>query len=141
MSTAQHTPGPWSVSKRPTAKDGIEHAGGFVAFVAIPRTVSDERLDGESWLDMRQRTEGARIAVMAEQEANARVITTAPEMLALIKDEYACLADIHHNWPGRDTIAGQRRLSRLRDLICKATGREPQDVQDDYTNRSTEAAA
>lgn len=112
--SAAFTPGPWAVSKRPTAKDGIEHADGFVAFVAIPRTVSDERLADESWLDMRQRTEGARIAVMAEQEANARLIAAAPELLAALQD----LADL-----GSDTL-GKRHpfVQAAFAAIDKATG-------------------
>jgi hypothetical protein len=58
------------------------------------------------------------------------------EMLAYIEAEYIELADIRNEWKGRSTIAGQQRLCRLRDLICKATGRDSQDVQDDYGNRN-----
>lgn len=70
-------------------------------------------------------------------EANARLIAASPELLGEIESTYEWLADIHHNWPGRHTLTGQARLIRLRDLIAKATGRDPEEVQDRY---STSAA-
>lgn len=85
-------------------------------------------------------TPGPKVAQIvgdsAEADANARLIATSPELLAAVEAQYIELADIHNEWKGRATIAGQERLCRLRDLICKATGREPQDVQDDYGNRN-----
>jgi hypothetical protein len=68
-------------------------------------------------------------------EANIPLIAAAPELLAEVEDTYAFLADISNQWPGRHGAEGQARLCRLRDLICKVTGRDPQDVQDDYGNR------
>jgi hypothetical protein len=117
--SAVHTPGPWAVSKRPTAKDGVEHADGFVAFVAIPRTVSDERLDGESWLDMRQRTEGARAAAAVEQEANARLIATAPELLAELQQVY------ERSYNPFEPDNQSEQYKRVGALIAKATGVAP----------------
>lgn len=69
-------------------------------------------------------------------KANAHLIHAAPDLLAAVESEYIFLADIHNEWPGRHTPEGQQKLCRLRDLICKATGREAQDVQDDYGNRN-----
>lgn len=43
--------------------------------------VCDERLNGESWLEMRKRTEPERIACHKEKLANAQLIATAPELL------------------------------------------------------------
>jgi hypothetical protein len=67
--------------------------------------------------------------------ANARLIAAAPELLEEVEAQYIELADFRNNWPGRHTIPGQAKLSRLRDLIAKATGRSEQDVQDDYGTR------
>ena len=68
-------------------------------------------------------------------ESNARLIAAAPELLGEIESTYEWLADIHHNWPGRHSPVGQMRLIRLRNLISKATGRDEQDVQDDFGMR------
>lgn len=65
---------------------------------------------------------------------------TAPDLLAAVESEYIFLADIHNEWPGRHSPEGQMKLCRLRDLICKATGRDAQDVQDDYGNRNVAKA-
>jgi len=111
--SAQHTPGPWAVSQRPTAKDGIEHANGFVAFVAIPRTVCDDREEGESWIDMRTRTEGARLAVADEQRANARLIAAAPDLLAVLREalDFPLITEGSDWW------------TRVRTAIAKAEGK------------------
>lgn len=52
-----------------------------------------------------------------------------------IESEYEELSDITNEWPGRNTAQGQAKLCRLRDLISKATGREAEEVQDDYCSR------
>lgn len=52
------------------------------------------------------------------------------EDLQLLKDSYKVLADIHNQWQGRNTAAGQGLLCRLRDRIAELTDRNPQDVQD-----------
>lgn len=70
-----------------------------------------------------------------------RLIVHHKMLLDEVEREYTELADIHNNWPGRDTMAGQAKLCRLRDLIAKATGRDPQDVQDDYGTRIALAKA
>lgn len=46
------------------------------------------------------------------------------------KTTYAFLADIRHEWPGRNTDGGQQLLSYLRDLIADATGQDHKTVQD-----------
>lgn len=43
---------------------------------------------------------------------------------------YVLLADIDHEWRGRNTLAGQALLCELRDAIVAATGRDQQEVQD-----------
>ncbi len=73
-------------------------------------------------------------------EANARLIAAAPALIAEIEREYEELADIRNEWPGRCTWEGQAKLCRLRDLIAAATGREPKDVQDDFSMRAIRRA-
>lgn len=112
MSAGQHTPGPWLVYKaQRRSRPAIRSSEGFY----IVEHVTDE--------------------------ANARLIASCPELLAAVEAQYIELADIRNEWPGRNTAEGQQRLSRLRDLICKATGREAQDVQDDYTSRTARTGA
>jgi hypothetical protein len=101
-----HTPGPWRV--RGLGNDGA-------------RIVETER--------------GHHVTDFVMSDANAHLIAAAPDLLAEVEDTYAFLADIANQWPGRHSAEGQARLCRLRDLICKVTSREPQDVQDDYGNR------
>ena len=74
------------------------------------------------------------------QSANARLITAAPALLPAVEACYMLLGTTGHEWPGRNTLEGQALLSALRDAICKATGREAQDVQDDYCNRIAKTA-
>ena len=45
---------------------------------------------------------------------------------------YVILADVRHEWPGRETMEGQGALSAMRDALAKAEGREPWEVQDEY---------
>jgi hypothetical protein len=64
------------------------------------------------------------------------------ELIAHVESEYADLADITNEWPGRCSVAGQERLCRIRDLIAKARGRDAREVQDEFTmKRSIERAA
>lgn len=72
---------------------------------------------------------------------DARLIAAAPMQFELVERVYVLLADVRNQWQGRHTAAGQRLLSDLRDSICSVTGREAQDVQDDYGNRAAIARA
>lgn len=71
------TPGEWVVATGKGESGGIKHANGFIAFSASPRKASDERKAGESWLDMRHRTQGERDAIELEKLANERLIAEA----------------------------------------------------------------
>lgn len=68
-------------------------------------------------------------------EEATKAVADAGLMLAEIESEYEELSDITNEWPGRNTAQGQAKLCRLRDLISKATGREAEEVQDDYCSR------
>lgn len=122
MSAAQHTAGPWTLD--------LSGAGSWAVYVE-PTGDFDSHLTIARRGELNHRT--------AESEANARLIAAAPELLAEIEREYTELADFRNDWPGRDTPAGQAKLIRLRNLICKATGREQRDVQDDYGTRAAKA--
>lgn len=58
-------------------------------------------------------------------------------LLVAAKCAYTILADIRHNWSGRHSPEGQATLIVLRDSIAAAEGRNPEEVQDEY---STSAA-
>ena len=58
----------------------VDANGNNIAFTGLPRKVSEIRNDGESWLDMRNRTEPERKAIDEERKANAKLISAAPEM-------------------------------------------------------------
>ncbi|HCC80411.1 MAG: hypothetical protein Tp185DCM00d2C31949971_63 [Prokaryotic dsDNA virus sp.] len=66
------TPAPW---------DQVLPLGGVIKNgVNYPLSVSDEKLDGESWLDMRERTEPLRQERAREAEANIALQKAAPDL-------------------------------------------------------------
>jgi hypothetical protein len=67
---------------------------------------------------------------------DAQLISAAPDMLAALEEVYSFFGAFHNNWKGRDTLAGQHLLCKMRDAISKATNRDSKTVQDDYANRS-----
>lgn len=109
----KHTPGPWHVQDvtHTEARIAYEHKG--------------------QWLILGHVFDGAEFG---SQLANARLIAAAPPLLIAAQIAYTILADIRHHWEGRHTIEGQGALIALRDSIAQATGRDPQDVQDEFTN-------
>lgn len=132
MSAAKHTPGPWEIAPK------------RCVYRAVPA-------DYETTLRMAQAgvpfefealsvgTNAGTVALIPLDESsedNALVVRAAPDLLAEIEREYAELADVRNNWPGRNTTLGQAKLCRLRDLICLATGRDAENVQDDYGTRA-----
>lgn len=48
---------------------------------------------------------------------------------ATLVDAYGVLADVHHNWPGRDSKDGQRLLCDLRNAISAESGLSDEFVQ------------
>ena len=104
---SKHTPGPWGYTAAP-----------FGHIYAITQAANDV------------------IRVETNNDANARLMATAPELLEALTHEYARLAYIHNEWPGRNTADGQARLCKLRDLIAKATGLSEREVQDRYSAES-----
>ena len=105
----QHTPGEWRYNQI----DKTVTCNGFV--IAIPSTYPSYDPcgieicnNGESWLDMRDRTKPLRDNQEQEMEANAKLIASAPKMLeTLIRIEktyrnmyeMGCLySDQHNDW-------------------------------------------
>lgn len=118
---AAHTPGPWrlkysepSVLSDPYPQSVVGPDGRNVVFACVTGTSASSG---------------------GEYVENARLIAAAPDGLSAAERAYAVLAG-QCEWPGRNTTEGQALLCDLRDYLCKALDREPQDVQDDYPNRA-----
>ena len=82
MTDLKATPGPW---------DSVG-AYGYVTVntVRFPVDPDEDRLDGESWLDMRKRTEQERTEAEAERLANMTLQEAAPDL-------YEALASIEND--------------------------------------------
>lgn len=60
---------------------------------------------------------------------NARLIAAAPDLFAALQKAYSVLANIHHEWPGRNTREGQRLLCDMRDALSAASGIDAEEIQ------------
>lgn len=89
MSAPKWTPGPWDYV---TGLGGVVK-GGFI----YPLPVSDERMEGESWLEMRQRTEPERVARSQEAEANSALQRAAPELYEALETVLEC-GSVNDQW-------------------------------------------
>lgn len=134
MSEAKHTPGPWMVTGHGAGKGMISHQTGNVAFTAFPRDVVEDCEDGESWIDMRERTQPERDRIHAEKMANAHLIAAAPEMLAAMKGpQFRTICDrlealiafyVEKVGPDYEEIAIIRQqINDIKSAIAKAEGR------------------
>lgn len=74
-------------------------------------------------------------AIGAVGEANARLIAAAPDGFAAAEAAYLTLLKMPHSGP-RLTMEFQAAMSGLRSFIAKATGRDDQEVQDEYEARA-----
>ena len=86
MSEFKGTRGKWFFDKTKNAITS-ENVSGILATAWMTYKCEDieERLEGESWLEMRERTKPIRIEKDVEQKANALLISKAPEMLAMLE--------------------------------------------------------
>ena len=82
MSKEKFTKGKWSVSVE-SGNAKVYYPHGFLTSAGVIK-IYDSRLDGESWIEMRERTESAREAAKAESNANMHLIAAAPEMYDLL---------------------------------------------------------
>ena len=81
------TEGPW-VAEGSAIKAGEEH---IITAWGLEGRVNEERLEGESWLEMRGRTFPARVAAGEEGDANAHLIAAAPEMYEALEYQKGCM--------------------------------------------------
>lgn len=108
MSSAQHTPGPWMVTN-PNYGSGLcieSTMGSVVAHTAVysnPRFPVSSRISSES------------------AEANARLIASAPELLAALKEADYRLS-FHFGFTATTGHWGNILRSDLRAVIAKAEG-------------------
>lgn len=99
---------------------GIQHKSGFIAFPTCnPRSVDETRLHGESWLDMRNRTQQERDAISDEVKANACLIAAAPELLEALA---ACEQRLTYLAQESAPVIAELKLAR--EAIAKATGEQ-----------------
>jgi hypothetical protein len=87
MSEFRGTKGKWFFDKTKNAITS-ENVSGILATAWMTYKCEDieERLEGESWLEMRERTKPIRIEKDVEQKANALLISKAPEMLEMLEE-------------------------------------------------------
>jgi hypothetical protein len=80
----EYTQGEWKIRKN--TKRFIESENGeSICSCWILRETDETKLDDESWLSMRERTEKQRLLdTEIEPEANAKLIAAAPELLESI---------------------------------------------------------
>lgn len=105
---SEHTPGPWKAH-------GSQVTTGTWVLDSAGKRVCTMRACEQDW-------------------SNARLIAAAPTLLTTTKIAYTILADIRHEWKGRNTEEGQAALAAMRHAIAAAEGRDQQEVQDEYAN-------
>lgn len=116
MADSKHTPGPWSVEDPMGADVGLW----IVQSDLEPRQWSSIAIvtDDE---DGQARDEGGRFIGRAEQEANARLIAAAPDMLAALK---AFMAEHDDTYDGEPMSAGMSEfIDKARAAITTAEER------------------
>ena len=85
----KHTKGEWVLDDRFIRCNGKAIASAW--FTGNPDDLED-RLEGESWLDMRHRTEPQReLITKTEPNANAKLIAAAPDLLKALTSAYHAL--------------------------------------------------
>lgn len=105
------TKGKWEVN------DGVikTNNGETICFAAVLTSrIDEERLCGESWLEMRDRTKLDRENCAIEKKANALLISKAPEMLGMLKKLRAAILS-------EDYIRMLASSQEAFDLIKEAT--------------------
>lgn len=131
MVETKHSPIPWIVGDNGTC---IEKHGKLIASAWFPWKVDDTRLEGESWLDMRDRTEPDRERMVNEQQANAEFICRAVnshydlvEALRNLEVAANTVRQCYENKPEKfshslDLL--RRRSVEARSIMAKAKGEQ-----------------
>lgn len=85
--TAKFTKGPWEAKENPLNKEDIQifTKHGFLTSSTVIK-IDESRLDGESWIDMRNRTESVREEARQESNANMYLIKTSPKMYEILEE-------------------------------------------------------
>ena len=109
--TTKHTPGPWHI--------GVGNGEGSI-FADNGRTRIE--IGGTTLYPICQVN---RKWEDEEDEANARLIAAAPELLQAIKDLFRECAMVHKSWgDGANTKEADAAIKRAKDAIAKATGKD-----------------
>jgi len=98
------------------SNNSIVANGNNIAFTGMPRTVSEIRNDGESWLEMRHRTDPERAFVAEEQKANGRLICAAPDLFHACQKVDTLYSEIERMVDGEVL----EMLNIVRDALKKA---------------------
>lgn len=115
MSEAKFTKGEWRVEiVNRDAKVYYPH--GFLTSANIIK-IDDSKLDGESWLEMRDRTRPLRKAAKVESNANMHLIAAAPELYELL-EKIANEAGYYESRTGA-TVTWREKADQL---LAKARG-------------------
>lgn len=82
---AKFTKGEWFTKKNDRNENMVQvfYPHGFLTSAGVIKT-DDSMLDGESWIEMRERTEPMRIDAEAESNANMYLIAAAPAMYEML---------------------------------------------------------
>jgi len=108
----RYTPGNWGArAHRVLLNDNL------IASCWAPRLPDECRHEGESWLDMREMTRTDREAIEAEQQANARLISAAPDMVEALADLVEEVEEVEEYELGNPDT-----LRRARAALAKALG-------------------
>lgn len=118
------TKGPWSVEV--TKFGNIESAqvfyphGFLTSANVIP--VDETRLEGKSWIDMRDRTESQRRANDQESIANMHLIAAAPEMYEVLSEILDDYSDAVEEWTDESLDYGLLMVDKAKKILAKARG-------------------
>lgn len=101
------TKGKWSFQGSIIYCDNKPIASAFI----LTEIVNEDRLENESWLEMRVRTKHLREECYLEQQANAKLIATAPELLEMLNKLI--------NWYGKREDNPNKMCSD--EILCTGT--------------------
>lgn len=109
------TPGPWFFDEKAIA---VYADGKCIVTCWHARKTDETQLEGESWLDMRRRTDQQReIDQKLEPLANAKLIAAAPELLEALKMILALLDENE----GSASWYLRKHYDQINNAIKKAT--------------------
>lgn len=114
----KYTPGPWTAMLKP-APSRVDHGWRAMASCGLWIAAAPYSVAFKQW----------------DNEANCKLIAAAPDGLKAAEMAYLHLLKTPHD---ALRIKGQDTLVALRDFIAKATGREAEDVQNEFESLAVE---